>query len=367
MRCVANFEVGADVSVVTDGQVLEIRDPRGSFRALIKNIPRSEFTSPFLLSVHLYFDAETIDTAREPAEFHLATILNMLAFTTGSGLRRHRIRQIVDADAPQGAMRDVRMWGDSIEYDDPQPFLEADHVNTIERLLEFDIPPAIRRALRWYRLGVDAATPDDQFTYFWFAIEIIAEFQKSSAKVNDKCPQCQSPLFCEQCATHPVHKPYPKQAIYALLKSADKDCNDQTLSLLDKTRNSLMHGKTLKEIEGSLPEPHESIVDTLGRLLWMSLVLQFPTGFFDGSLAMGQPATYIRYKSAAVGHIQTIVPVDAEGNFDLNFTGMTMTVMPFGPPQSPLPSVVRLSIDQSDRLRTLSYREGPQKEMLRLC
>jgi hypothetical protein len=47
MRCVANFEVGADVSVVTDGQVLEIRDPRGSFRALIKNIPRSEFTSPF--------------------------------------------------------------------------------------------------------------------------------------------------------------------------------------------------------------------------------------------------------------------------------------------------------------------------------
>jgi hypothetical protein len=365
MRFVANFEVASDLSVVADGQVLKISDPREAFKTLIRNIPRSEFTAPFLLSVHIYFDAEALDGADDIAEAHLATCLNMLAFTTGSGFRKHRIRQVVGAEpSAKGSMRDVRMWGDRLEYDDPQPFLDNEHAKTIERLLEFDIPPAIRRALRWYRLGIDASSLDDQFTYFWFALEIVAEFQKPADKVNDKCPRCQSALYCEKCETHPQHRPYAKQAIRALLMEADNGCDDSTVALLDKTRNSLMHGATLKEIEGSLPDPHESVVDTLGRLLWKALVKQFPREMFDGSLVMGMPSTYVHYKTTAVAHIQTVVPVDADGHFDLNFTGFVMGMKPFGPPQSALPSAVRLTSEQLDHIRRLSYQKGDQQEML---
>lgn len=365
MRCVANFEVGSDLSVVTDDQVLKICDPRDAFKALIRNIPRSEFTTPFLLSVHIYFDAEALDEAADTADYHLATCLNMLAFTTGSGFRKHRIRQIVDAEpSSQGAMRDIRMWGDRIEYDDPQPFLDDEHATTIERLLEFNIPPAIRRALRWYRLGINATALDDQFTYFWFALEIVAEFQKPATKVNDKCPHCQSALYCEKCETHPQHRPYAKQAIRALLKDADEGCDDATVALLDKTRNSLMHGATLKEIEGSLPDPHESVIDTLGRLLWKSLVRQLPREMFDGSLVMGVPSTYVHYKATAVARIRTVVPVDAQGHFDLNFTGWAMEMKPVGPPQSALPYAVRMTSEQFDQLRKLSYRKGDRQEML---
>lgn len=291
MRCVASFEVASEVSVVADGQVLKIRDPKNLFKALIRNIPRLEFTTPFLLSVHIYFNAETLDDAADPAEEHLATCLNMLAFTTGLGLRKHRIRQIVDAEPSKDGIRDVRMWGDRIEYNDPQPFLDVEHAKTIERLLEADIPPAIRRALRWYRLGIDASALDDQFTYFWFALEIVAEFQKPAEKVNDKCPHCQSALYCEKCEIHPQHRPYAKQAIRALLMAADEECDEATVALLDKTRNSLMHGATLREIESSLPDPHESVIDTLGQLLWKALLRQFPKTFFDGSLVMGVPST----------------------------------------------------------------------------
>lgn len=366
MRCVANFEVSSDLSVVADGRVLKICDPRDAFKALVRNIPRSEFTTPFLLSIHIYFDAEALNEADEVAEDHLATCLNMLAFTTGSGFRKHRIRQIVDAEPPlKGAMRDIRMWGDRIEYEDPQPFLDHSHGKTIERLLEHDIPPAIRRALRWYRLGINAPAPDDQFTYFWFALEIVAEFQKPVAKVNDKCPHCQTALYCEKCDTHPQHRPYAKQAIRALLVDADEGCDDATVALLDKTRNSLMHGATLKEIEDSLPDPHESVIDMLGRLLWKTLIRQFPAEMFDGSLVMGTPSTYVHYNRTAVAHIQTVVPVDADGHFDLSFAGMVMEIKPFGPPQSALPSAVRMTSGQFDQLRNLSYQKGDQQEMLK--
>ncbi len=260
------------------------------------------------------------------------------------------------------------MWGDRIEYEDPQPFLNEENAKTVERLFEFEVPPAIQRALRWYRIGLNATVLDDQYTYFWFALEIIAEFRKPSAKVNDKCPICQSALYCEECNSHPKHKPYPKQAIRALLMSIDKECDDKTADLLEKTRNSLMHGKTLREIQASLPDPHESVVDTLGRLVWMALVHQFPAEMFDGSLQMGQPSSYVSYKGTAVGHIQTIVPMDDAGHFDLDFKGMVMEMKPFGPPQSELPYAVRMSAEEFEQLTVLSYRKGEQQEMLqRIC
>lgn len=236
MRFVANFEIGSDVSVVADDLVLTINDPSGAFKARIRNIPRSEYTTPFLLSLHIYFDAPDLEQAKEVAEDIMANCLNMLAFTTGSGFRKNRIRQVMDAEtSSMGAMRNVLMWGEKVEYEDPQPFLGEDNARSIERLLDHDVSPAIRRALRWYRLGVDASSPDDQFTYFWFALEIVAELQKSTEKVHDKCPHCQSKLYCEKCEKHPSHRPYAKQAIRALMKAADPECDDRTVGLLDKT------------------------------------------------------------------------------------------------------------------------------------
>ena len=366
MHCVANFEVESEVSVVSDDLVLKIKDPNGAFRAQIRNIPRSEFTIPLLLSFHIYFEAPNLEDAQDIADDLLASCLNLLAFTSGSGFRKHRIRQIVNAEPPlKLAMRDVRMWGERIEYDDPQPFLTDQFSSSIERLLEFDIPPAIQRALRWYRLGIVASAPDDQFTYFWFALEIVAEFQKPTTKVHDKCARCQSPLYCEQCEKYPLHRPYAKQAIRELMKAADKTCDDETVELLDKTRNSLMHGTTLKEIESELPDPRESVVDTLGRILWKVLIRQFPKEMFDGKLIMGVPSTYVHYKVNSIAQIQTVVPVDSNGNFDLEFKGMTMAMQPFGPPQSASPIVLGMTPDQYDRLGTLSYTKGDHQEMLR--
>ena len=290
----------------------------------------------------------------------------MLAFTTGAKFRHHRTKSIVDvARAKTKGMTPVLLWSDSIEYEDPQPFLKEAISKTIERLLEFELPPALRRAMRWYRLGINESVPDDQFMYFWFALEIVAEFQKSTGKVPDKCPHCHSPLFCESCETHPVHKPYAKQAIHSLLKTVDKECDDETINHLGKARNSLMHGATLKEIEASLPEPHEEIVDVLGRLVWRSLIFQFPHKMFDGSISLGVPSTYISRTMSAVAQMETIVPVGADGDLDLDFKGITARVEPFGPPQSALPSVLKLTSDQFERLTRLAFTKSENQEMFR--
>jgi hypothetical protein len=253
------------------------------------------------------------------------------------------------------------VWGDAVEHEDPQPFLREDTTQAIERLSEFDMPRAIRRAMRWYRIGVNSTVPDDQFMYFWFALEIIAEFQKSMEKVSDKCPRCQNPLYCQTCETIPVHRPYPKQAIRALLKAVDKNCDDVTIERLDKTRNSLMHGSTLTEIEDGQPGQH--VVDVLGRLLWRALIHQFPKEMFDGTLAMGYPSTYVHRTVHGVAHIQTVVPVGPDGDLDLSFKGLKVEMVPSSPPQSALPTVISMSPEQHERLVKLKSVKGDHQEM----
>lgn len=365
MECAANYELKTECSVVADNLVLRIDHPKGLYRVRLKNIPRTVFTTPFLLSLDLYFDAPDLEEAQDIGDDLLSQCLNMLALATGASFKRHRIRNIVAVKPESDGMNDVWLWADSIQYEDPQPILQPDTARTIERLLEFDMPPAIRRAMRWFRLGINATWPDDQFMYFWFALEIVAEFQKSSEKVPDKCPHCHSPLYCESCEKHPVHKPYPKQAIRDLLKMVGKDCDDEIIELLHKTRNSLMHGSTLKEIEDSLPQPHEEIVDILGRLLWRSIVSQFPLQMFDGSLRMGFPNTFVHRSLRGVAHMRTIVSANEDGDLDLSFTGIEAQMLPSGPPQSAQPTVIRMTSEQYERLGRLRFATCDDQEMCR--
>lgn len=192
----------------------------------------------------------------------------------------------------------------------------------------------------------------------------MAEFNKPTEKVHDKCAHCQEPLYCEKCQKHPKHRPYAKQAIRALVQDVASDSDAGTFDLLDKTRNSLMHGSTLKEIESTLPDSDDHVVDVLGRILWKALVVQFPPKFFKEQIVMGTPETYVHYKMNMVATIQTVFPADREGYFDLDSSSMKMEMKPPGPPQSALPSVVRMTKEHYDTLCKLSYGQNEQREML---
>lgn len=367
MKIAANYEVRSEMSIVADDLVLGIKDPKGTFRARIQNIQRAEYTTPFLLSVHLYFDAPSFREARDIADELLSRCMSLLAFTTGGAFRSHRIRQLVNATPGHTGMRDMLLWSERIEYENPQPLLSEKTSDAIERLLQFDMPPAIRRAMRWYRLGVNGEVPDDQFMNFWFALEIVAEFQKGSEKVPDRCAVCKSPLFCEACKTHTTHRPYAKQAIRDLLLRVDNVCDDMVVDRLDRARNGLMHGSTLAEIDEAGDDEQKTQVhgvDVLGRLVWRALVHQFPRESIEGS-AFGSPSTYLHHTMDAIAHMRMPVHTLPDGDLDLDSSlkGVKAEMVPFGPPQSALPMRIELTADQLERLARLSHSPVDQRAL----
>ena len=365
MQCVANYELKAEASVFEDGCWLEIKHPKGLFRARLRNIVRNDFSTPFLLTLHIYFEAAGLDVAHDVAEERLVDCLNMLVLVTGCRFSSHRIRQIVDATPSVGAIRSLHMWSDSIGHEDPTPVLDDELTETASHLLSYDVPLPLRRAMSWYRHGVNSTVPDDQFQYFWFALEIVAVYKEATEKVNDKCPVCRSPLYCETCNDHPKHWPYEKQKIRALMQAVDKECDESRLELLAKARNTLMHGGTLRDIEGNLHEPREEIVDTLGKIVFMALVNEFPRELFKEKLRFLNPSTYVHRIMSGIAHIQTVVPQNASGDFDLSFSGTTMKMVTDGPPQSARPSGIVMRKEQYERLTKLSYKSCDHQEMLR--
>ncbi len=357
MECVANYEIESELSVFEDGRWLSIQHPSGRFRARIRNIVRTDFSSPFLLSLNITFETPSLDNAAEIAEERLSECLNILAFVTGSSFKRYRIQQIVDK-TPSLQMRSCLMWADSLRHKDPTPFLDPQVVDSINHLLSFDPSPPLRRALRWYRIGIDSAVPDDQFQCFWFAIELIAASRKKTTKVYDRCPHCQSPLYCEKCKKHPVHRPYEKQAIRELMRAVAKDCDDVTLENLAKARNALMHGATLREIEPELNMGRDEIVDVLGRIVFRAIIDQFPREMFEDELVFGNPSTYVHRTLSGVAHVQTSVPVDQDGELNLSFAGTTVQMVADGPPQSARPTRISMTDGQFEQLRSLGRQAG---------
>jgi hypothetical protein len=219
--------------------------------------------------------------------------------------------------------------------------------------------------MRWYRIGVNATTPDDQFQYFWFALELIAVSRESTEKVNDRCPTCRSPLYCETCKTHPLHWPYEKQKIRALVRAVDRECDDAKLEILEKARNALMHGGTLREIQERLPRPHEEMVDILGKIVFLALVSEFPRHLFTEKLRFLNPSTYVHRTLTGIADIQTVVPQDADGEFDLSFSDTKIEMVTDGPPQSARPSLLVMTREQYERLTRLAYKPGHHQEMCR--
>src|SRR5207249_2591400 len=102
--------------------------------------------------------------------------------------------------------------------------------------------------------------------------ELAAQINKDTTKVPDQCAHCSGPLFCQSCQKITTHRPYPKQAIRALIRKVVNGEPDPAFDYLDDVRNMLLHGEEKDEIEKKTKKPMTDAVDLAGRIAWVAIL-----------------------------------------------------------------------------------------------
>jgi len=156
------------------------------------------------------------------------------------------------------------IYTETPEWDLAEPALDEGYLDTAERILAMQAGPAHQAAMRWHRIAVQEGVLEQQFSYFWFALEIVAEVEKGPERVPSLCPRCRTALYCEQCQTHPVHRRYPGEAIQELVRRVQLDRPNEVFETLQRIRHTLMHGGRIADI-ADLPCSDQDAVNKLWR------------------------------------------------------------------------------------------------------
>jgi hypothetical protein len=218
MRCLADFILDSDLCLVDGSALLTLNSPDGAFSLTVSNADADHALSNDVLSAQLIFESDSFDqNIRSVAVDILEQALNCLTYATNRNFSLQRLKRVIDW-TPGIIERSAIIYHETPEWDSAEPALDGQFLDTTERLLAMQSGADQRAAMRWYRLGIQAAVLEEQFGYFWFSLEIAAEALKGKDRVASKCPRCQEKLFCETCKDYPMHRRYGGEAIQQLIE-----------------------------------------------------------------------------------------------------------------------------------------------------
>lgn len=223
---------------------------------------------------HLTFEAASLADAKAVADDLIAAALNALVFATASKFKVREARCLFDW-TPGLSERDAHYYAEVPTDQRVNPEFTPEFTHSVQHWVRVQGGERQQRALRWYRRGVTAEGLEDQFTYFWFALEIASEFVKDREKVPSACPHCRGPLYCEPCGIHPVHAKYPGQAIRAAIQKYVQSDPDLVFNALQKIRHALMHGDRIASVIEDLPFDEISAVNWMEQIARMAVTSMF--------------------------------------------------------------------------------------------
>ena len=223
------------------------------------------------LSMQFILDAQNIQDAQDRGLSVARDILRAWSLATSTPFRITAFRRVVDW-TPGLRERDCVLFSHHPANERPHPLLTTKTLVSAVRLTNAPLSATLRRAIRWFANGVASDFVDDQFYYFWLAIELVAIETKAPDKVHDACPKCGCPLHCQACNVSPTHRPYPKQAIQALFLRHVNDRPDEFFRHANAFRNALMNGEDVDHVEQEISVKFEELVNLLGRLAWSALL-----------------------------------------------------------------------------------------------
>lgn len=267
-----DFLVKSDLVLAEDGKriVFSAPDDSHEIHLFTKLGPGKHAADELYLSAHVILHDDDPKHAADDAQVLLRRFLDMLAIVTCAYYRVERRILVVDW-SPRLDNREFLLFSNFPNPNVPFRGIRQGHLDSVHKLTENEVPHSIQLASHWWALGASAPIPNEQFQFFWYALEILAEHTKPSSKIASKCPICSSELFCPTCNKAPLHRPYPKEAIKILVENHVKGEQQQFFELIDKARNGLLHGDDPKEIERRLDVKWSKLSDSLGKTTWAAL------------------------------------------------------------------------------------------------
>ena len=269
-RYLVEYEVLSHCILGSDPSLI-FRHPKHDSSIELRNKevePGPEFAT---LSAFLTFSADTLEDAGGKSDEVIKEFIDMLTFSTNMNIQVGDKLKIVDW-TPGVEEREFFLFNNFPGDERPYPVITDPLLRTIEVLLKDEIPPQLRMALKWFSHGVSAKYMDEQFQYFYFVIELLAQVVRPTGKVNDLCARCSEPLYCKTCEDYPMHKPYPKQAIQWLFTSIVKGEGEKAFEYSNLIRNKLMHGDSLTSTEEETGVPLSTHVDVVGKTAWFAII-----------------------------------------------------------------------------------------------
>jgi hypothetical protein len=310
-KWLADYFLESGVKLVGEKKVQYVH-PNELYELHLSNVAAGDEPNA-TMRAQIYLFAPDIKAAEAATEFHLTRFLHVLSFVASTRFRALRRTVLIDW-SPGLETRDALVYSPPHTETETLEALKPELLNTVRLLHSWGAKPYLDRALRWYSSGVRSDIMEDQFQYFWYVIELIANAAEDRQFVTDKCQKCRGDLICSACGNRSTHRPFPRQVIEALL--ARLSVPEQISTDLFFTRNTLLHGDDREAVEQHIckREPEFSfahIVDVAGEIAWAALLNSFgrPAGVHNPLFL--KPETYVDYRMSVRVVAKMGVPGDA--------------------------------------------------------
>ena len=296
-----DHEIKSDIVLVQDQNQVVFVAPNKSHEIYLKTRRGSgqHAADELFLSSHLILEDNDPRAAAARADDYLDQFLETLSVISSAFYRIKR--RVMVADWTSGlTRRRVIIYKEFPNPHVPLYGLSQDLIDSVAKLSVNPIPLNVRLAMARWSQGVAATSSPEQFQYFWYALEILAEHLKPAIRVPSKCPHCTGDLYCQSCEKVPLHRPYPKQALQMLVQKHVGEDHARFFKIMDEARNRLLHGEDRKVIERELDVGWEALSDDLGKLTWIVLLDTLRQITADGSpdgvtLEFLQSNTFVHY------------------------------------------------------------------------
>ena len=301
MRVLAKFLISSELELVANEEQspLQIESVNCEMQLFSSNKTIQE--NGTALDAYVFFDAEDLDSAQDKSTKLLAQFLSSLSYVTNCAFVFINLELIADW-SPGLTKRDIHYFKRKPISHHITMRLENKFCATASGLLKNDVDEKAHQALRWYRLAIASANMEEQFSYFWFALEIATSVVKDKGKIKSKCPKCQNELWCENCGNHPEHKPFPAEAIRELIARTHSDGGEEISRTLAKIRNTLMHGGRIEQLSETLPCTAPQAINKMALVTWRAIRLMLNSGkeiegqFFDFAYKEDLTHTFVTSK-----------------------------------------------------------------------